>query len=115
MVSYSVYLYGYTYGYAQRAFLGCMGAHMVSHVPLGVHRWPQILSEGVWIWSKCGYAVVSSYSRSCFGMPKWVQIMDSMDSMDSMDMRICRYPMVVWMSIWTLHNMVSRDARYVAE
>ena len=25
MVSLGVYIYGYTYGYAQRAFLGCMG------------------------------------------------------------------------------------------
>ena len=58
---------------------------------------------------------MSSYSRVVFWHAKMVQIMDSMDSMDSMDMRICRYPMVVWMSIWTLHNMVSRNARYVAE
>ena len=41
---------------------------MVSREPLGVHRWPDTLSEGVRIGSKCGYTGVSSYSRVVFQM-----------------------------------------------
>ena len=86
MVSYGVYLYGYTYGYAQRAFLGCMGAHMVSHIPLGVHRWPQMVPKGCQNRSKCGYTGVSSYSRVVFQMSKMAKLADFHDIWDSMDM-----------------------------
>ena len=37
----------------------------------GIHRWPDTLSEGVRIGSKCGYTGVSSYSRLVFDMVKW--------------------------------------------
>lgn len=46
--------YGYMYGMGQRAFLGCMGAHMVSHIPMEYtdgHRPSQEVSG---IGSKCG-------------------------------------------------------------
>ena len=46
MVSLGVYIYGYTYGYAQRAFLGCMG-HIWCPIYLWVSTGGQIPSQRV--------------------------------------------------------------------
>ena len=59
---------------------------MVPRMPLGVHRWPDTLSEGVRIGSKCGYTGVSSYSRVVFQMSKMAKLADFHDIWDSMDM-----------------------------
>ena len=58
--------YGYTYGYAQRGILGVWEHIWCPIYPMGVHRWPDTLSEGVRIGSTCGNAGVSSYSRVVF-------------------------------------------------
>ena len=58
---------------------------MVPRMPLGVHRWPQTLSEGVRIGSKCGYTGVSSYSRVVFQMSKMAKLADFHGFWDSTD------------------------------
>ena len=74
-----VYLYGYTYGSAQRAFLGVYGTIYGVPSPHGIHRWPDTLSEGVRIGSTCGNTGVSSYSRVVFQMSKMAKLADFHD------------------------------------
>ena len=55
-----------------KGILGVYGSTYGVPYLLGVHRWPETLSEGVRIGAKCGYAGVSSYSRVVFWHAKMV-------------------------------------------
>ena len=68
-----------------KGILGVYGSTYGVPCPLGIHRWPDTLSEGVRIGATCGNTGVSSYSRVVFQMSKMAKLADFHDIWESMD------------------------------